>query len=88
MRREQSEEEGGAANIDNPPEDALGPPTSIEELAEIGAARIRLLELDVDGGAERARSLEGRLAEAREELELALIQARGPALPRPEVLAS
>ncbi len=50
----------------------------LEELAEIGAARIRLLELDVDGGAERARSLEGRLAEAREELELALIQARGP----------
>ena len=49
----------------------------LEELGELGAARIHLFELDAAAARERIRALEGRIAESREELELALIQARG-----------
>lgn len=49
----------------------------LEELGEMGAARVRLLELDLTASRERVRELEGELAEAGEAVELAMIQARG-----------
>lgn len=49
----------------------------LEEMGEMGSARIRLLELDLSEARETIRELEGGLAETREEVELAMIKARG-----------
>ena len=50
----------------------------LEELGEIASARVSLFELDLVAGKERIRELQAELAETREELELAMIRARGP----------
>lgn len=49
----------------------------LEELHEMSAARVRLLELDLSNAEDTVRALEGKLAETGEELELAMIKVRG-----------
>ncbi len=49
----------------------------LEEMREMSAARLRLLELDLSGAKDTIRELEGKLVETGEELELAMIKARG-----------
>lgn len=57
----------------------------LEELRETSAARVRLLELDLDGAKETIRELEGKLVETGEQLELAMIKARGAQPAGPEL---
>ena len=49
----------------------------VAELRELAEARVALLSADLEGAEEKRRTLEARLAETHEELELALIKARG-----------